>query len=132
MAAPPAEIERRLVGFMAFSLVVGMVGGFGIGRVVSAPISNLARRARRVGDGELGVRVPVRGSLELLELAQSFNKMAEDLEHEETLRNNLMADVSHELRTPLAVMESNLRAVLDHVYALDEAEIANLLDRPAT
>ncbi|HEU5086405.1 MAG TPA: ATP-binding protein, partial [Roseiflexaceae bacterium] len=31
-----------------------------------------------------------------------------------------------ELRTPLTVLEGNLRAALDHVYALDEAEIANL------
>ena len=40
----------------------------------------------------------------------AFNKMAADLEHAETLRNNLMADVSHELRTPLTVLEGNLRA----------------------
>src|SRR5262249_4260212 len=35
-------------------------------------------------------------------------------------------DVSHELRTPLTVLEGNLRAALDRVYPLDEAEIANL------
>ena len=37
-----------------------------------------------------------------------------------------MADVSHELRTPLTVLEGNLRAALDKVVPLDEAEIANL------
>ncbi|MEI7849134.1 MAG: ATP-binding protein, partial [Chloroflexota bacterium] len=54
------------------------------------------------------------------------NKMAAELQHAETLRNNLMADVSHELRTPLTVLEGNLRAALDKVVPLDEAEIANL------
>jgi signal transduction histidine kinase len=68
----------------------------------------------------------VRGSQEIRELAETFNKMAADLQHAETLRTNLMADVSHELRTPLTVLEGNLRAALDKVVPLDEAEIANL------
>lgn len=121
-----AEIARRLINFMALSLVVGLAGGVVIGRIVSAPLSNLARAARRIGEGNLDTRVAARGSREMVELAGTFNRMAADLQHAETLRNNLMADVSHELRTPLTVLEGNLRAALDHVYALDEAEIANL------
>jgi signal transduction histidine kinase len=55
--------------------------------------------------------------------------MATDLQHAENQRNNLMADVSHELRTPLTVLEGNLRAAIDRVYLLDEAEIANLYEQ---
>lgn len=121
-----AEIVRRLLEFMALSLVVGLVGGIVIARVVSAPITELANAANRIGTGQLDVRVPVRGSRELKGLSESFNRMAADLQHAEKLRNNLMADVSHELRTPLTVLEGNLRAALDRVYTLDEAEIANL------
>jgi two-component system OmpR family sensor kinase/two-component system sensor histidine kinase BaeS len=97
-----------------------------IGWVTSAPINNLAKAAHRIGKGELDVRVPVRGSQEMVDLAETFNKMAAGLQHAETLRNNLMADVSHELRTPLTVLEGNLRAALDKVVPLDETEIANL------
>lgn len=121
-----AEIARRLINFMALSLVVGLAGGVVIGRIVSAPLSNLAQAAQRIGEGNLDTRVVARGSREIVELAGTFNKMAADLQRAEMLRNNLMADVSHELRTPLTVLEGNLRAVLDHVYTLDEAEIANL------
>ncbi|MBK9091348.1 MAG: HAMP domain-containing protein [Anaerolineae bacterium] len=121
-----AEIARRLLNFMALSLVVGLMAGVVIGRVVSAPMTDLARAAQHIGAGNLDTRVKARGSREMLQLADTFNKMAADLQHAETLRNNLMADVSHELRTPLTVLEGNLRAALDHVYALDEAEIANL------
>jgi len=124
--ADEAEIAWRLAKFGLFSLLVGLTGGVITGRIISAPISDLAKAARRVGQGELTVRVTVRGSQEMMELAETFNKMAADLERAETLRHNLMADVSHELRTPLTVLEGNLRAALDHIYALDEAEIANL------
>jgi len=124
--APPAEIQQRLFEFMAFSVVVGTMGGILIGWVTSAPITRIAKAARRLGEGKLHVRVPVSGSQEIRELAEAFNKMADDLQHAETLRTNLMADVSHELRTPLTVLDGNLRAALDKVVPLDEAEVANL------
>lgn len=124
--APPAEITRRLFEWMAFSAVVGLVGGVAISRVVSAPVNQLVTAAQRIGQGELAVRVPAHGSQEMVELSNTFNKMAADLQRAEDLRNNLMADISHELRTPLTVLEGNLRAALDHVVTLDEAEIANL------
>lgn len=123
---PPAEVQRRLLVFMELSVVIGITGGIIIGRVTSAPITRIAKAALRIGQGELDVRVPVNGSQEVRELAATFNKMADDLQYAETLRNNLMADVSHELRTPLTVLEGNLRAALDKVVPLDEAEVANL------
>ena len=67
--------------------------------------------------------------MELDELTTAFNKMAADLQHAAELRTSLMADVSHELRTPLTVLEGNLRAALDHVYELDEEQIANLYEQ---
>ena len=124
--ADDAEIARRLVDFLALSLLVGLGAGVLIGRWVSAPISAMARAARRVSEGDLAVRVSERGSQEIAELGAAFNKMVADLQGAEALRNNLMADVSHELRTPLTVLAGNLRAALDRVATLDEAAIANL------
>jgi signal transduction histidine kinase len=124
--APPDEITRRLFLWMVFSVGVGLAGGVIISRVISAPVSDLVKAAQNISQGKLGIRVPTRGSREIIELTETFNKMAADLQRSETLRNNLMADVSHELRTPLTVLEGNLRAAMDHVYTLDEAEIANL------
>ena len=124
--APPAEIQQRLVGFMIFSIVVGVGGGVAIARVVSAPITELVKAADKIGKGDLQARVTPHGSQEMIDLANTFNAMAADLQHGEILRNNLMADVAHELRTPLTILEGNLRAALDKVFSLDEAEVANL------
>lgn len=128
-SAPPEEIQGRLIEFMLLSLAVGTTGGVVIARIVSKPISNLSQAAQHIGKGELDIRVPEKGSQEIVELAQAFNKMAEDLQRSQTARRNLVADVSHELRTPLTVLEGNLRAVLDHVYTLDETEVANLYEQ---
>ena len=125
----PAEIQNRLYNFMFFSLGIGAIAGIVISRIVINPIDKLSQAAKRLGKGELDVRVPEKGTKEIIELAQAFNKMAEDLQRSQMARRNLVADVSHELRTPLTVLEGNLRAVLDHVYTLDETEVANLYEQ---
>jgi len=128
LGPPPTKIEIavRLLDFMGLSLVVGLGGGILISRAISRPIAELAQAARRVGKGELDVSILARGSQEIRALAETFNKMTADLQQAEILRTNLMADVSHELRTPLTALEGNLRAALDGVVPLDDAEIANL------
>lgn len=121
-----AEIPFRLAGLVAFIGSIGVVAGVVVSRIISAPITRLARAAQRIGSGELQTRVELGGSQEMESLADAFNTMARDLQGAEEQRANLMADVSHELRTPLTALEGNLRAALDRVYALDEAEIADL------
>ena len=120
------DLPEGVAGLLLFTGVIGIISGVLVSRILSAPITNLAAAAHRIGEGDLSTRVALGGSREIRELAQSFNKMATDLQRAEELRNNLMADVSHELRTPLTALEGNLRAALDHVYELDEAELAHL------
>lgn len=127
--APSQEIQGRLIEFMVLSFVVGTIGGVIIAQIVSNPLNKLAHAVQRIGQGELSTRVPVKGSQEMIDLAQAFNHMAAELQRSQEARRNLVADVSHELRTPLTVLEGNLRAVLDRVYTLDETEVANLYEQ---
>ncbi len=110
-------------------LLLGISLSFVMSRSVTQPVSQLANAAKAIGRRELGYRVQSKGSQELQDLAQAFNRMAEDLEHAEVTRRNLMADVAHELRTPLAVLDGNLRAILDGVHELNEDEIALLYEQ---
>lgn len=128
---PPARdfisgIPRLLlVGILGIGFI-GVVGGVVVSRIMATPITQLAGAAKIIGQGDFSHRVALKGSEEIQALAASFNQMAADLEQAEATRRNLMADVSHELRTPLTVLEGNLRAALDHVYELDDEELANL------
>ncbi len=124
---PWKEIPLDLLRSFVFAGILGIVGGIAASRIVAAPITHLADAAQAIGAGDLATRVPPNhSSTELDELTTAFNKMAADLQHAAEMRTSLMADVSHELRTPLTVLEGNLRAALDHVYELDEEQIANL------
>lgn len=82
-----------------------------------------------IGSQDLSRRVRVHGSDEVQAVAIRFNEMAELLEDEETLRQNLLTDVAHELRNPLHVLQGNLQAMLDGVYPIDRDEITRLSEQ---
>lgn len=120
------EVPEGVSLLMALAGLIGITTGIWVSRSLTAPLVELSQAAKAIGQGDFERRVKADGSREIVELAHTFNQMASDLAHAETLRRNLMADVAHELRTPLTVLEGNLRAALDNVYELDEAELANL------
>ena len=108
------------------TLIVAVVAGGLLGRGLSLPIERLVTATKAIGSQELTHRVKVTGAQEIRDLADNFNQMTASLAHSEQLRRNMMADVSHELLTPLTVLQGNLRAILDDVYALDKEEIGKL------
>jgi signal transduction histidine kinase len=58
--------------------------------------------------------------------------MAADLEHNEQLRRNMVADIAHELRTPLSNLNGYLEAIRDKVVKPDPATIRSLSEEGAT
>ena len=95
---------------------------------VLAPVKALTVSARRIGQGDFSQRVLFQDKGEMGELAQSFNLMASELERNEELRRNMVADVAHELRTPLTNLKGYLEAVSDGVLTPDAATIRSLYE----
>jgi two-component system OmpR family sensor kinase len=122
------QVNQALLLAGALAGGLGILLGLGLSRGLAAPLARLTAAARRIAGGDLSQRVPETGSAEIAALGQAFNQMAADLEKAEVLRRNMVADVAHELRTPLSVLQGNLRAILDGVYPLEQAEIAALYD----
>jgi signal transduction histidine kinase/ActR/RegA family two-component response regulator len=70
------EIAAGAAALLALSIGLGVV----IARIVSRPLRRLVDATRRVARGDAAVRVPVASHDEVGELADAFNRMAEDLE----------------------------------------------------
>jgi two-component system, OmpR family, sensor kinase len=84
------------------------------------PLDQLATASRRLGEGELSARVEERGVDEVAVVAESFNKMADEIEELvgelrqlDELKGEFVSAVSHELRTPLTSIKGYLEAVLE-------------------
>lgn len=137
----PADVQERiwlimqrtiplsLLRLFLLTAVVAIIAGIWFSRTLTAPLLQLERAARDIGEQDLSRRVAVTGSEEIQALAHAFNEMAAQLERTELTRRHLLSDVAHEIRTPLTVIQGNLRALLDDVYPLDKEEIAHLYDQ---
>ena len=83
------------------------------------PIRRLADAARRFGEGDYSVRVPVEGNDELTGLAITFNNMADSFEATDESRRSFMGNIAHELRTPRTSIKGFIDGMLDGTISVD-------------
>ncbi|WIM16779.1 MtrAB system histidine kinase MtrB [Microbacterium sp. zg-B96] len=119
----------------ALVLLIGAISWVVL-RSVTSPIAQAAETSARLANGELGVRLQVRGDDELATLARSFNAMADSIESQikdladlSLVQQRFVSDVSHELRTPLTTIRLASDMLNDQRAAFDPttARAAELL-----
>jgi signal transduction histidine kinase len=95
---------------------------------IARPLADLMGAADAVAAGDLHVHVSEEAPGDFGRIAQTFNRMARELERAEEQRRNLTADVAHELRTPLSIIQGNLEGLLDGVYQPTAEHLTAMLD----
>jgi signal transduction histidine kinase len=108
-----APIERRfwlgLAGAVAVLSVAGLLGAILIRRAVLSRIQSTQQTVAAIMRGDLSHRLPVRsGGDELELLAQTINRMLEQIEQLVHGVANVSNSIAHDLRTPLAELRSRL------------------------
>jgi len=94
-----------------------------LARGMTSPLREMTAAARAMAAGDYSQRVQATSRDEVGQLAAAFNTMAEDLEHSDTLRRELVANVSHELRTPVTALQAQLENIVDGVSEPDAATL---------
>lgn len=89
--APIAALSRRLLATGMGVAVLFVAAAWVLSRSVTKPVLALVEGARRLGGRDFGVRLPVRSSDEIGQLAESFNGMAERLQQTTVSRDELSA-----------------------------------------
>lgn len=111
---PAANPLRYLIvtGAILISLVL-------VRQRIIKPIRQMTQASLRIAEGNYHNRLPAYGSVELDELARTFNQMAAYLEDVEAQRVALIGNVAHELRTPLNNIRMTMEGLIDEVFAPD-------------
>lgn len=95
-------LVRRLVLTGVGIVVVFLAVTWYIALRLTSPLEDLTRAARRLGSGDLDSRVQVRSRDEVGDLAQTFNRMADQVQEHDLAQRQFISDASHELRSPVS------------------------------
>ena len=105
-------VSGQLNGIFLMVALAALALALVLSQLLTTPIMTLSRTMRKMGRGDLSVRVPEKGSGELRQLAETYNTMAAQLEDLDKSRNQFVSNASHELKTPLATMKIMLETML--------------------
>lgn len=132
--------EESYVYSFAALLGITIVAAFGVGtllaRGVSARIGGLAAATKRVGAGDLAIRVPETGSDEIADLARAFNRMLGEVEASrariEYLQRigawqEMARRLAHEIKNPLTPIQLAVQEV-HRRYEGEDDRYRKLLD----
>ena len=90
------------------------------------PLRKIARAARKVSDGDFNVQISVspkkRKMNEMDVLIEDFNKIIQELNGNEMLKNDFISNVSHEIKAPLSLIQSYTKALRDDVVPQGQRE----------
>jgi signal transduction histidine kinase len=111
--------DVKILAVSAASAAVAVVAGLLLARSISQSVERVRTASAELAAGDLRVRAPESGPVEVADLAASFNEMAASLERLFDARRELVAWASHDLRTPLANMQAMLEALEDGLVPVE-------------
>ncbi|WP_133478214.1 sensor histidine kinase [Cognatilysobacter segetis] len=120
-----ALMLRTALAAALVAATLGALTGWLTSRWVSRRLRALDETAGRVGEGELGLRVPIDGSDDAFDrLARRFNAMLDRIEDLLGAVRHATDHIAHDLRTPL----TRLRNRLEEARHRDDADRRAVLD----
>ena len=103
--------QAALISFIAVLLAI--VLSYFLGKRISSPVEKLTAASEEILKGRLDTRVDIQRADEIGRLADTFNKMSEELYRIDTNRRRFISDVSHELKTPLTSIKALIESLID-------------------
>ena len=97
-------------------------------RKLTNPIRKLDSAADAISAGDFKRRLEITGSDEISRLSETFNRMAENLEKQESLRKKLISNVAHELRTPITAIKGEVEGMMDGLVPADKEHLHSLYE----
>lgn len=98
-------------------------------RHLTRPLAQMIDAAQAMAEGDYSARVHIKKNTcdEVGELADAFNIMADELEHADQMRRDMIANVSHELRTPVSALQAMVENMADGIVDPTPVNLESIL-----
>jgi signal transduction histidine kinase len=104
---------RGLIAAVAMTLLLGLSGGFWMGRRILAQAGAISAVATQIMRGDLSQRLPVRDADdEINTLAREINTMLDKIEQLTLGMRTVLDSAAHDLRTPLNRLQATAEAAM--------------------
>jgi len=109
---------RGLIAAVAMTLLLGLSGGFWMGRRILAQAGAISAVATQIMRGDLSQRLPVRDADdEINTLAREINTMLDKIEQLTLGMRTVLDSAAHDLRTPLNRLQATAEAAMAQLGA---------------
>ena len=141
IAVPEQDIEpawRQLAPPLAIagliSLLISLVIAILLSRSITRPLIAMTKASEEMARGDYKQSIPVHGQDEVARLADSFNRMAREVERSRQSQRDFIANISHDLKTPLTSIQGFSQAILEGAVHDEEGyrRAAKIISEEAT
>lgn len=99
-------LKDQLIIVSIISLMVAFILSLYLSSRLARPLSDMAKTARALGQGNYNVQFKEQDYTEMNDLARTLNYATGELTDALEMRKDLIANVSHDFKTPLTVIKS--------------------------
>lgn len=111
--ATVTTLEKQFGWIMCILIMGALVTALLLSRLICIPMQNMSRAAKQLAKGDYGTRFAGGGYREAEELAEALNYAAIELQKNDNLQKELVANISHDLRTPLTMIKGYSEVMRD-------------------
>lgn len=112
----------EVVGTIAFMVLVLVPMSIIFYRARKKEIRILSEGIRHLAEGDFNYKIPLKKRYSLANVYENFNKMSEELQSVQILRNDFINSYSHEFKTPIASINGFAELLLDKTLSEEERE----------
>jgi signal transduction histidine kinase len=117
VGAAMAGLVRPFILSGSIALLGSLLLAWWLSRSVSGPVAGVIKASERIASGDYAYRIGSTSGGEIGKLAESFDRMASEVESARLKLRHFVADVSHELKSPLTAIQGFSQALADGTAA---------------
>jgi len=102
--------------FIALIIIISIIVSVYLANKITKPIREITKSAKKLGERNYNIIFPKNGIEEIDSLSNTLEEVQKELNKNDELKRDLMANVSHDLKTPLTMIKAYAEMIRDISY----------------